>query len=147
MNDENVAVITKNGMTIYFETKNITPIGRISMGVKAINCAEDDNVIIGLPIISQNDNIALISSKGYGKRISIKELTLQNRGGKGIIIYRPTDIFGYIAGAAIAKDTDKIYIDGKPKSICVAATDFPILSRLAYGNIIIKSNITSMTKF
>ena len=146
MNDENVLVATKNGMSIYFETKNIAPIGRITAGVKAINCAADDEVITGLPIASNEEMVAIISNKGYGKKIPIKEFTLQNRGGKGIIIYKSSELFGSIAGITVIKDTDKVFIAGNPNSICVSAADFPLLNRLAYGNIIVKSNISSIVK-
>lgn len=146
INDENVLVITKNGMSINFETKTVNAIGRVTTGVKAIKLAEDDEVIVGLPIYNDKINIAIISTKGYGKITDIKEFTPQGRGGKGLMIYKPTDIFGSIAGAALVKDDDKILLNGSPNSICVTASELPLLSRTSYGNIVLKANISSIVK-
>lgn len=147
INEEDVLVITKNGMSIHFETKNVNPIGRVAAGVKSIKLADDDEVIVGLPIHSKEDLIGIFSTKGYGKTTSIKEFTIQGRGGKGLIIYKPSAVYGKIAGAAIVKDTDKILLTGQPNSICIAATELPLLSRTSLGNIMIKSNISSIVKF
>ena len=147
INEENIIVITKNGMAIYFESKKVNPIGRVTAGVKTIKLNEDDEVIIGLPIHSNNDNVAIFSTKGYGKKTSIKEFTVQGRGGKGLVIYHPSAVYGEIAGAAIVSNTDTILLTGQPNSICITATDLPLLTRTSFGNIMIKSNISSIVKF
>ena len=146
INDENILVITKNGMSIHFESKKVNAIGRVAAGVKTIKLANDDEVIVGLPIHSDKDLIAIFSDKGYGKKTSIKEFTLQGRGGKGLIIYKPSSVFGSIVGAVVVKDTDKILLSGQPNSICVAATDLPLLTSNSFGNIMIKSNVSSIVK-
>ena len=146
INEEDILVITKNGMSIHFESKNVNSIGRIAAGVKTIKLDENDEVVIGLPIHSDNDNIAIFSTKGYGKKTSIKEFTIQGRGGKGLVIYRPSAVYGEIVGAAIVLDKDTILLSGQPNSICIAATDLPLLTRTSFGNIMVKSNISSVVK-
>ena len=91
--------------------------------------------------------MAIFSTKGYGKKTSIKEFTVQGRAGKGIVIYKPTMIYGEIAVAMIIKATDNILLIGKPNSICVSATELPLVSRTSFGNIMIKSSIQSGVKF
>jgi len=147
INEENILVITKNGMSIQFESKNVNPIGRIAAGVKTIKLDENDEVVVGLPIHSDNDNIAIFSTKGYGKKTSIKEFTVQGRGGKGLVIYRPSVVYGNIAGATVVSDNDTILLTGQPSSICISATDLPLLTRTSFGNIMVKSNISSIVKF
>lgn len=146
INEEDILVITKNGMSIHFESKNVNPIGRIAAGVKTIKLDENDEVVIGLPIHSDNDNIAIFSTKGYGKKTSIKEFTVQGRSGKGLVIYRPSAVYGEIVGAAVVSDKDTILLSGQPNSICIAATDLPLLTRTSFGNIMVKSNISSVVK-
>ena len=146
INEEDILVITKNGMSIHFESKLVNPVGRIAAGVKTIKLDKEDEVIIGLPIQSDNDNIAIFSTKGYGKKTSIKEFTTQGRGGKGLVIYRPSAIYGEIAGATVISDKDIILLSGQPNSICISATDLPLLTRTSFGNIMIKSNISSIVK-
>ena len=147
INEEDILVITKNGMSIHFESKTVNPIGRVAAGVKTIKLADDDEVIVGLPIVSDNDTVAIFSNKGYGKKTLVSEFTPQGRGGKGLLIYKPSPAFGSIVGAAIVKDNDKILLTGQPSSICIAATDIPQLTRNSFGNIMIKSNVTSIVKF
>ena len=147
INEEDILVITKCGMSIHFETKAVNPVGRVAAGVKTIKLSEGDEVIIGLPIHSEDDMVAIFSKKGYGKKTSIKEFTVQGRGGKGLLIYKPSIVYGNIAGAAIVENDDKILLTGQPNSICIAATDLPTLTRNSFGNIMIKSNLTSVVKF
>ena len=147
INEEDILVITKNGMSIHFESKNVNPIGRVAAGVKTIKLDENDEVVIGLPIHSDNDTVAIFSTKGYGKKTSIKEFTVQGRGGKGLVIYKPSAVYGQIAGATIISDNDTILLTGQPSSICIAATDLPLLTRTSFGNIMVKSNISSIVKF
>ena len=147
INEEDILVITKNGMSIHFESKNVNPIGRVAAGVKTIKLDENDEVVVGLPIYSDNDTVAIFSTKGYGKKTSIKEFTVQGRGGKGLVIYKPSAVYGQIAGATIISDNDTILLTGQPSSICIAATDLPLLTRTSFGNIMVKSNISSIVKF
>ena len=149
INEEQILVVTKNGMSIRFESKFVNPVGRIAAGVKTIKLDENDEVIAGLPIQSETDEVVVISTTGYGKKVPIKEFTLQNRAGKGIMIYRPSSAYGTIIGAAILKKDDaasKILLIGQPNSICVSSTDLPLLSRISFGNIILKSNIKAVVK-
>lgn len=149
INEEQILVITKNGMSIRFESKNVTAIGRIAAGVKTIKLDKDDEVVAGLPIQSETDEVVVISNTGYGKKVSIKDFTLQNRGGKGIIIYKPSTSYGIIAGATILTKDDtskKMLLVGQPNSICISSDDLPLLSRVSFGNIILKSNIQSVVK-
>ena len=147
INEEDILVITKNGMSIHFESKNVNPIGRVAAGFKTIKLDENDEVVVGLPIHSDNDTVAIFSTKGYGKKTSIKEFTVQGRGGKGLVIYKPSAVYGQIAGATIISDSDTILLTGQPSSICIAATDLPLLTRTSFGNIMVKSNIQSGVKF
>lgn len=147
LNEEDVLVITKNGMSIHFETKSVNPIGRIAAGVKSIKLSDNDEVVVGIPITSKEDKIAIFSSAGFAKKTDIKEFTPQMRGGKGLLIYKPSTTNGFIIGAVVIKDTDRVLLTGQPSSICIAATDIPLLSRNAVGNIMLKANISSVVKF
>lgn len=145
--EEEFILITKKGMSIRFESSLITPIGRVSQGVKGIKLGEDDEVIIGLPIHKENDTLAVFFDRGTAKKISLDELPIQGRGGKGLLIGRSANINGEVAGAALIDDNDNILIVGKPNSICIAAKDIPLLGRTASGNNMLKgSTVTSVVK-
>ena len=134
--DEDFIVITEKGMSIHFETKNISAIGRNTVGVKSIKLDDDDLVLIGLPIKEQK-YIAIVTDTGLGKKVKITELPPQGRAGKGVYIYKGANI----AGAELVDDEDNLLVIGNPNSICISVLDLPILSRIGIGNQVIK-NVT-----
>ena len=138
MNDEDMIIITKKGYSIHFETKEIAAIGRVTAGVKAIKLANDDEVLVGLPIRDKKETVAVFSSFGNAKKTNIEEFPLQARAGKGVVAYKVTPSTGDIIGATMVNDEDNILLLGKT-SICVAATDIPLLGRPATGNLMIKN--------
>ena len=146
MNDEDMIIITKKGYSIHFETKEIAVIGRVTAGVKAIKLADDDEVLVGLPIRDKKETVAVFSSFGNAKKTNIDEFPLQARAGKGVVAYKVSPATGDVVGATMINDEDNILLVGKT-SICVAATDIPQLGRAATGNIMIKNGqINSVTK-
>ena len=141
-NEEDFIVITKQGMSIRFETKEIAPIGRVTSGVKSIKLNEGDEVLIGLPIKHKTDTLATFSANGMGRKTSLEEFPVQGRGGKGLKIGS-----GDLSGATLISDEDNLLIVGSPNSICISATEIPLLARTAQGNIMIKnSTIKSVIK-
>ena len=79
--------------------------------------------------------------------VKISEMTIQARGGKGILIYKPNSGTGKVAGATLVKEGDNLLLVGRPNSIYISESDVPELSRTSMGNIMIKdSNILSVVK-
>lgn len=138
--EEDVVVVTKQGMAIHFETKDIAAIGRVASGVKAIKLADNDEVLTGLPIHKDTDMLATFTTRGFGKKVKLDEFPIQGRGGKGLILHKPSPEFGELAGAAMIDENDNILLSGKPNSICVSAADIPLLSRTSVGNCMIKNS-------
>ena len=146
MNDEDMIVITKNGYSIHFETKDIAAIGRVTAGVKAVKLAEDDEVLIGLPIRNNKDTVAVFSEYGNGKKTNIDDFPIQARAGKGVSVYKPTLSTGKLIGAAMINNEDNLLLIGKT-SICISANDIPLLGRTAVGNLMIQNGqLNSITK-
>ena len=140
---EDMILITRKGMSIRFSTKEIGAVGRVAMGVKAIKLNKDDEVITALPIHKDTDTVGIITVTGIGKKVALKEFPSQARGGKGTIVYKDTDL----AGAAMLSDEDNILISGNYSSICISATDLPLIGKLGQGNVLIKNNrVLSITK-
>lgn len=137
---EDMVIITKSGMSIRFETKSIGAVGRVAMGVKGIKLAEDDGVIAALPIHKETDMIGIFTSGGMGKKVELKDFPLQGRGGKGTYVYKPTAETGEVVGAAMLDDKDNVLLVGNYSSICISATEIPVVSKTAAGNILIKNN-------
>ena len=144
--DEDLVIITKKGMSIRFATKDISAIGRLALGVKAINLNENDEVVTALPIHKDTDTVGIFISNGTGKRVELKDFPIQNRGGKGTYVYKPQSE-EFIIGAAMLDEEDNILLSGNKSSICISAKDVPIVSKTALGNILIKDNrVLGVTK-
>ena len=146
MDEEDMIIITKQGQSIHFETKDIAAIGRVTAGVKAIKLAEDDEVLVGLPIKNNEDTVAVFAENGQAKKTALSEFPIQGRGGKGVVVYKANPGTGAIIGAAMVNDEDNILLIGK-NSICISAQEVPLLGRAATGNIMIKNGkISSVVK-
>jgi DNA gyrase subunit A len=137
-------MLTKNGMCIKFNSTEISTTSRTTSGVKGINLNDGDEVITTLVVRYINDCISVFSTGGFTKRIAQKDLITQRRGGKGVICYKNNN--DTIAGGALISDEDSVLIIGISKSICIPATDIPLLGRTATGNIAIKDRIQSVSK-
>ena len=145
--DEDLIIVTKMGMGIRISSKEIPIAGRTTSGIKGISLKTDDSVIAVLPVRNSSDYLAIISEKGFGKKISSSELPLQKRAGKGLIVYKPKEESGNVACCVLVDDNDSILIAGHPKNICIAAKEVPLLNRGAVGNQLIKSSsVTSVSK-
>ncbi len=128
LNEEEVIVFSKNGMCIRFGTKDIAPIGRIAAGVKAIKLKENDELLVGLPI-SKNNDVAIFTTRGLGKRVKVSEFPVQGRGGVGVYAANESSI----AGVCMVDDTDNILIIGNPSSICIGAKEVSTQGRSTAG--------------
>lgn len=135
INQEQMLLVTKNGMAIRFGTTEMPISSRTAQGVKGMKLNDGDSVIAALPIVDPADYLAIVSKNGLGKKMQIDELTLQNRGGKGLLCYK-----GEIAGAEIIKERDNLLINGDKSSIVISGKDIPTLGRVSMGNIMLKNN-------
>lgn len=135
INQEQMLLVTKNGMAIRFGTAEMPISSRTAQGVKGMKLNDGDSVIAALPIMDSVDYFAIVSKNGLGKKMQIDELTLQNRGGKGLLCYK-----GEIAGAEIIKESDNLLINGDKSSIVISGKDIPTLGRVSMGNIMLKNN-------
>lgn len=135
INQEQMLLLTKNGMAIRFGTAEMPISSRTAQGVKGMKLNDGDSVIATLPIVDPADYLAIVSKNGLGKKMQIDELTLQNRGGKGLLCYK-----GEIAGAETIKESDNLLINGDKSSIVISGKDIPTLGRISMGNIMLKNN-------
>lgn len=76
-------VAASNGMCIHFNEKDVRPVGRTAMGVKAMNIPDDVD-LVALTIVNPGDEIVTVTQTGYGKRSSIDDYPIQQRAGKGV---------------------------------------------------------------
>ena len=145
--DEQLILVTANGMSIRFDSKEITPTSRTTSGVKGVGLAGEDTIVAALPIRDTNDKLAIFAKNGLAKKFDLTEMPIQKRAGKGLACYKPNDTTGLVVSAALISDEDNILIVGQPSSICISAKEIPELGRASIGNQVIKnSKINSVSK-
>ena len=133
--EDNVVLVTKKGMCITFDEKDVRPVGRVTQGVIGMRL-DDDDMVIGMESIIAGGKATLlaITENGFGKRTELDEYRVQNRGGKGVITYKITPKTGDIVGVRIATDDeDVMMITEKGTIIRINVKDISVLGRSTQG--------------
>ena len=133
--EDNVVLVTKKGMCITFDEKDVRPVGRTAQGVIGMRL-DDDDMVIGIESIIAGGQATLlaITENGFGKRTELDEYRVQNRGGKGVITYKITPKTGDIVGVRIATDEeDVMLITEKGTIIRINVKDISVLGRSTQG--------------
>jgi len=103
-------IATKLGQSIRFPEDQVRAMGRATMGVRAIDVADDDQVV-GLTVTEEERKLVLaVCERGFGKNTSIDEFRVQNRGGKGIILIDASDRNGPVVDVKLVKDSDEVML-------------------------------------
>ena len=139
---DNVVLVTRKGLCITFEEKEVRPIGRIAQGVIGIRLADDDEVIGMESIITGSKATLLaITENGFGKRTELDEYRVQLRGGRGVITYKVTPKTGELVGVKIADDTqDVMLITDTGTIIRMSVKEISILGRSTQGVTLMRTN-------
>ena len=140
--EDNVVIVTKEGMSITFDEKDVRPVGRVSQGVLGIRLDEEDSVIGMESIIAgAKATLLAITENGFGKRTELEEYRVQTRGGKGVITYKITPKTGNIVGIRIVEDdNDVMLITDTGTIIRLNVKDISILGRSTQGVTLMRTN-------
>ncbi len=139
---DNVVLVTRNGMCITFDEKDVRPIGRVAQGVIGIRLDEDDEVIGMESVIAGGKATLLaITENGFGKRTELEEYRVQNRGGKGVITYKITAKTGKLVGVRIAVEGDDVMLVTNTGTIIrLKVDDISVLGRSTQGVTLMRTN-------
>jgi DNA gyrase subunit A len=106
---DEVVLITKEGMSIRFREADVRPMGRPAAGVRGIDLDQGDEVV-ALAVVVPDATLLVAGSNGIGKRTDFDEYRVQGRGGKGIITMKKTEKTGDVIGALTVKDHDQMML-------------------------------------
>ena len=140
--EDNVVLVTKGGMSITFDEKDVRPMGRVSQGVIGIRLGKDDEVIGMESIIAgANATLLAITENGFGKRTELDEYRVQTRGGKGVITYKVTPKTGNIVGIRIVEETDDVMLITDTGTIIrLNVAGISVLGRSTQGVTLMRTN-------
>lgn len=140
--EDNVVLVTKGGMSITFDEKDVRPMGRASQGVIGIRLGKDDEVIGMESIIAgANATLLAITENGFGKRTELDEYRVQTRGGKGVITYKVTPKTGNIVGIRIVEEADDVMLITDTGTIIrLNVAGISVLGRSTQGVTLMRTN-------
>ena len=139
---DNVVLVTEDGMSITFSEQDVRPMGRTAQGVIGIKLGDGDKVI-GMESIIEGANATLlaITEHGFGKRTDLDEYRVQNRGGRGIITYKVTQKTGKLVGIRVTDDSNDIMmITDTGTIIRISVKDVSVLGRSTQGVTLMRTN-------
>ncbi|MCL2290441.1 MAG: DNA gyrase subunit A [Bacteroidetes bacterium] len=109
-----IMMALNSGKAVRFNEKTVRPMGRNASGVKGITLANEKDFVIGMiSVDSPEYDILVVSENGYGKRSSIEEYRITNRGGKGVRTINITDKTGGLIAIKNVTDNDDLMIINK----------------------------------
>ncbi len=140
--EDNIVLVTREGLAITFGEKDVRAVGRVSQGVIGIKLNKDD-CVIGMEAIIQNSNSTLlaITENGFGKRTELSEYRVQARAGKGVITYKITPKTGKIVGIRIVEENDDIMLITDTGTIIrINVSEISVLGRSTQGVTLMRTN-------
>ena len=140
--EDNVVLVTRKGMSITFDEKDVRPVGRTAQGVIGMRLDDGDRIIGMEPIIvGSKATLLAITENGFGKRTELEEYRVQNRGGKGVITYKITPKTGEIVGIKIVSGVEDIMLVTDTGTIIrLNSGEVSVLGRSTQGVTLMRTN-------
>jgi DNA gyrase subunit A len=150
--ESQIILAVKSGKLVRFEETKTRPMGRTASGVRGITLKDDTDEVIGMVTVNDMDSeILVVAENGYGKRSSLDEYRITNRGGKGVKTLNITEKTGKLISINAVTDADDLMIINKSGlTIRMAVEDLRVMGRATQGvkliNIKGNDSIAAVTK-
>jgi DNA gyrase subunit A len=147
-----IFLAVKSGKAIRFPEEKVRPMGRNASGVRGISLADEKDEVVGMICVEgETEDVMVVSEKGYGKRSSIEDYRVTNRGGKGVKTISITEKTGHLVAMKSVTDNDDLIIINKSGvMIRMGVSDVRVMGRATQGvrliNIKDSDAIASVTK-
>jgi len=133
--DSQIMIALKSGKSIRFEESKTRPMGRNASGVRGIRLKDAKDEVIGMIAVNDHEsNVLVVSEKGYGKRSSLEDYRITNRGGKGVKTINVTEkTGGLVAIKNVTNEDDLMIINKSGITIRMAVADLRVMGRATQG--------------
>ena len=123
------------GKAIRFEEEKTRPMGRSASGVRGITLADDNDEVVGMIAVNDmNADVLVVSSNGYGKRSSLEDYRITNRGGKGVKTISITEKTGELVTIKNVTDNDDLMIINRSGlAIRMSVDNLRVMGRATQG--------------
>ena len=135
-----IMLAVKSGKAIRFEEEKVRPMGRTASGVRGVTLSDDKDEVVGMICVNDfESDVLVVSENGYGKRSSIEDYRITNRGGKGVKTINVTDKTGkLIALKNVNDENDLMVVNKSGITIRISVADLRQMGRATQGVRIIK---------
>ncbi|MDC3352440.1 DNA gyrase subunit A, partial [Crocinitomicaceae bacterium] len=130
-----IMMALKSGKAIRFNEEKVRFMGRTASGVRGITLGSDKDEVVGMIAVESEDaNVLVVSSNGYGKRSEVSDYRITNRGGKGVKTINVTDKTGeLISMKNVTDDDDLMIITRKGITIRMHVEELRVMGRATQG--------------
>ena len=134
-----ILLAVKSGKAIRFEEDKTRPLGRGASGVRGIKLKDEKDEVVGMVTVESDSDILVVSENGYGKRSSLDDYRITNRGGKGVKTISVTEKTGHLVALKSVNDEDDLMIIKKSGvAIRMSVSDLRVMGRATQGVKLIK---------
>jgi len=134
--DRDVVIASRNGRAIRFHESVVRAMGRNASGVRGMTLEGKDDEVVGMVCIKnkEKETILVVSEQGYGKRSSIEDYRITNRGGKGVKTINITEKTGkMVAIKKVTEENDIMIINKSGITIRMNVNDLNVIGRATQG--------------
>ena len=134
--DSEIILANRNGRAIRFNENKVRIMGRTATGVRGMTLDGDDDEVIGMICMkaSKNDDVLVVSEQGMGKRSSLEDYRVTNRGAKGVKTINITEKTGkLIAIRNVNDDNDLVIINKSGITIRLKVKSLRVMGRATQG--------------
>ncbi len=139
-------IVTKNGYSLRFMTKDVPLSGVKTSGVKGIALKDEDEVIAGHAITEKSEYAVLFTDHKTAKRVRLTDIEVGSRAKRGNLIIKKVKSTSYLLRAFLLGDIKTIYNLKYGEEIKkVKSSDIPIMDLSSTGSAIANRDILSVS--
>lgn len=131
-----IIMANKNGRAVRFNEETVRAMGRTATGVRGMKLDGDDDQVVGMIVVNdaETENVMVVSATGYGKRSSVEDYRVTNRGGKGVKTLNITEKTGRVVAIKnVNDDNDLMIINKSGITIRLAVSEVRVMGRATQG--------------
>jgi DNA gyrase subunit A len=130
-----IMLAVRSGRAVRFPEKTVRPMGRTASGVRGITLSGTDDIVIGMiTVLNESEDVLVVSENGYGKRSSIGDYRITNRGGKGVKTINVTEKTGkLIALKDVSDQYDLMIITQAGNILRIPVSSLRVMGRATQG--------------
>ena len=134
--EQDIMLAVRSGKAIRFPEAKVRTMGRSASGVRAITVDRDNDEVVGMIVVKEGDgfDVMVVSEAGYGKRSSLEDYRITNRGGKGVKTITVTEKTGELVSLkAVTDEDDLMIITKKGTMIRMGVDTLRVMGRATQG--------------